>query len=100
MATSSRPSLPWGAYAIEPVALQPEDTGSALRLYVDAECTDPDHKGQSWDMAYRSLNEAIAYFASLPETTVAGKTLEIHVLEGECYPTYAFTGNDPRRPRC
>ena len=85
-----------GAYAIEPVALQPEDTGSALRLYVDAECTDPDHKGQSWDMAYRSLNEAIAYFASLPETTVAGKTLEIHVLEGECYPTYAFTGNDPR----
>ena len=85
-----------GAYAIEPVALQPEDTGSALRLYVDAECTEPDHKGQSWDMAYRSLNEAIAYFASLPETTVAGKTLEIHVLEGECYPTYAFTGSDPR----
>lgn len=85
-----------GAYAIEPVALQPEDTGSALRLYVDAECTDPDHKGQSWDMAYRSLNEAIAYFASLPDTTVVGKTLEIHVLEGECYPTYAFTGSDPR----
>ena len=85
-----------GAYAIEPVALQPEDTGSALRLYVDAECTEPDHKGQSWDMAYRSLNEAIAYFASLPDTTVAGKTLEIHVLEGECYPTYAFTGSDPR----
>ncbi len=86
-----------GAYAIEAVQLVPDDSSpGALRLYVDASCTDHAHNGQSWATAYRSLNEAIAYFAALPETEVAGRTLEIHVMEGECYPAYAFTGSDPR----
>ena len=34
-------------------------------LYIDAECTDPEHDGSSWDKAYRSLNDAISFFAGL-----------------------------------
>lgn len=93
---AQKPSI--GAWEIAQTALKPEqaDGGSTLRLYVDVNSTDPDHDGSSWDNAYRSLNEAIAYFASLPESEVGDKQLEIYVKEGDLFPIYAFGNLDPK----
>ena len=93
---AQKPSI--GAWEIAQTALNPEeaDGGSTLRLYVDVNSTDPDHDGSSWDNAYRSLNEAIAYFASLPESEVGDKQLEIYVKEGDLFPIYAFGNLDPK----
>lgn len=93
---AQKPSI--GAWEIAQTALNPEeaDGGSTLRLYVDVNSTDPDHDGSSWDNAYRSLNEAIAYFASLPESEVGDMQLEIYVKEGDLFPIYAFGNLDPK----
>ncbi len=92
---SQKPSV--GAHMIEQQSLSPERDGNVWRLYVDGNCTEPEHDGSSWATAYRSLNEAIDYFASLSETDVAGVTsFEIYVYEGSYYPRYAFTGNDAK----
>ena len=93
---AQKPSI--GAWEIAQTALNPEqaDGGRTLRLYVDVNSTDPDHDGSSWDNAYRSLNEAIAYFASLPESEVGDKQLEIYVKEGDLFPIYAFGNLDPK----
>ena len=85
-----------GAYSIEQPHITPEDDGSSLKIYVNADCTVHNHNGSSWDEAYRSLNEAIAYLAGLDATTVGNKRLEIHVQEGDLWPRYAFTNLDPR----
>lgn len=85
-----------GAYSIEQPHITPEDDGSSLKIYVNADCTVHDHDGSSWDKAYRSLNEAIEYLAGLDTTTVGGKTLEIHVQEGNLWPRYAFTNLNPQ----
>ena len=85
-----------GAYQIEATGIQPADDGSTLRIYVNAECTDPTHDGSSWDMAYRSLNEAIAYMAALTEAEVDGKSLEICVMEGDLWPRYAYVNQDAK----
>lgn len=85
-----------GAYSIEQPHITPEDDGSSLKIYVNADCTVHNHNGSSWDEAYRSLNEAIAYMAGLDATTVGNKRLEIHVQEGDLWPRYAFTNLDPR----
>ena len=92
---SQKPSV--GAHMIEQQSLSPERDGNVWRLYVDGNCTEPEHVGSSWATAYRSLNEAIDYFASLSETDVAEvDTFEIYVYEGSYYPRYAFTGNDAK----
>lgn len=93
---AQKPSI--GAWEIAQTALNPEeaDGGSTLRLYVDVNSTDPANDGSSWDNAYRSLNEAIAYFASLPESKVGDKQLEIYVKEGDLFPIYAFGNLDPK----
>lgn len=93
---AQKPSI--GAWEIAQTALNPEeaDGGSTLRLYVDVNSTDPANNGSSWDNAYRSLNEAIAYFASLPENEVSNKQLEIYVKEGDLFPIYAFGNLDPK----
>lgn len=93
---AQKPSI--GAWEIAQTALNPEeaDGGSTLRLYVDVNSTDPANDGSSWDNAYRSLNEAIAYFASLPESEVGDKQLEIYVKEGDLFPIYAFGNLDPK----
>lgn len=93
---AQKPSI--GAWEIAQTALNPEqaDDGSTLRLYVDVNSTDPANDGSSWDKAYRSLNEAIAYFASLPESEVDDKQLEIYVKEGDLFPIYAFGNLDPK----
>lgn len=85
-----------GAYSIEQPHITPEDDGSSLKIYVNADCTVHNHNGSSWDEAYRSLNEAIAYLAGLDAATVGNKRLEIHVQEGDLWPRYAFTNLDPR----
>lgn len=92
---AQKPSI--GAWEIAQTALNPEQVdGSTLRLYVDVNSTDPANDGSSWDNAYRSLNEAIAYFASLPESEVGDKQLEIYVKEGDLFPIYAFGNLDPK----
>ena len=85
-----------GAYAVENFGILPEDTGDALKVYVDVDCTVADHNGSSWNKAYRSLNEAIAYLATLDAATVGSRRLEVHVLEGDLWPRYAFTNLDPK----
>lgn len=91
---AQKPSI--GAWEIDQTDLTPEVDGNVLRLYVDIECTDPDHNGSSWATAYRSLNEAVSYFASLPAIEVADKQLEIYVKEGNLFPIYAFGNLDPK----
>lgn len=85
-----------GAWEVQTTPLNPETDGNTLRLYVDIECTDPTHDGSSWATAYRSLNEAIEYFAGLPASDVADKQLEIRVKEGDLFPIYAFGNLDPQ----
>ena len=97
-----------GAFQIEATTLTPEWTSNTLILYVDVNCTEPTHGGGSWETAYRSLNEAISFFAGLKDgdevnTYNNGKitlpnnfNLEIHVLEGDLYPQYAFADLDPK----
>lgn len=85
-----------GAVKIDPVNLNPERDGNVMRLYVDAQCTTPDHDGSSWEKAYRSLNEAISYFAGLSESELGGiDGFEIWVHEGDCSPRYGFSNIDP-----
>ncbi len=83
-----------------------------LVIYVDADCTEPDHDGSSWATAYRSVNDAISFFAGLTEdseVTVLSEgskqqldwrrgvdSLVIRVLEGNLWPRYAFVNDDPK----
>lgn len=85
-----------GAYSVEATNINPEDTGYALKVYVDVECSVATHDGSSWANGYRSLNEAIAYLSGLDKETVGNKRLEVHVMEGDIWPRYAFTNLDPQ----
>lgn len=85
-----------GAFMVEATAIKPEQTDDALTVYVDVDCAEPDHQGNSWATAYRSLNNAISYLAGLDQTTVGQKRLVVRVLEGDIWPRYAFTNNDPK----
>ena len=100
-----------GAFHVEGSEIVPAlEDGNTLVVYVDAECTEPEHKGTSWATAYRSLNDAIKFFAGLtngsmiktgdqakPETEVtSGHKFEIRVLEGNLWPRYAFVNDDPK----
>lgn len=85
-----------------------------LIIYVDAGCTEPDHHGSTWATAYRSINDAISYFASLNEDSQpiiysegqeteawsnfmsSIDNFEIRVLEGNLWPRYAFVNEDPK----
>lgn len=85
-----------GAFMVEATDIVPETTNDALTVYVDVDCTEPDHQGDSWATAYRSLNNAISYLAGLDQNTVGQKHLVVRVLEGDLWPRYAFTNNDPK----
>lgn len=87
-----------GAFTVVAPGIAYDETTdpSALIVYVDIECTEPDHKGNSWETAYRSLNDAISYLASLNAATVGTRSLQVHVLEGDIWPRYAFSNNDPK----
>lgn len=104
-----------GAFTVEKPAIVPSfeknGTNYKLVLYVDVECTEPSHDGSSWETAYRSLNDAIAYCTALTSGKVTGHYdgnaateidleyidfFEIRVLEGDLWPRYAFSNNDPK----
>ena len=101
-----------GAFMVKAPTITPsfENDGEGkykLVLYIDAECTEPSHDGSSWATAFRSLNNALAYCAALSSgDDVVGvngthnlseiKFFEIRVLEGDLWPRYAFTNNDPK----
>lgn len=99
-----------GAFMVKAPTITPsfendEDGNNKLVLYIDAECTEPSHDGSSWAKAFRSLNNALAYCAALSSGDVEGVNgtydlseinfFEIRVLEGDLWPRYAFTNNDP-----
>lgn len=105
-----------GAFMVKAPTITPsfENDGEGkykLVLYIDAECTEPSHGGSSWATAFRSLNNALAYCAALSSGNVDGvyennpnwsvplnniNFFEIRVLEGDLWPRYAFTNNDPK----
>lgn len=85
-----------GAFMVEAPAIRYEETTEAFIVYVDVECTEPSHDGSSWEKAFRSLNNAIAYLASLESGVVRDHRLVIRVLEGDLWPRYAFVNNDPK----
>ena len=98
-----------GAFHVDKAPIVPVlEDGNTLVLYIDADCTEPDHDGSSWATAYRSINDAVSFFAAFntdDEVKVAGdgtyqisdKTqFEIRVLEGDLWPRYAFVNEDPK----
>ena len=84
-----------GAVMTEKRTLQHQADNKVWRLYVDVSCTDAEHDGSSWAKAYRSINEAIEYFANV-QATDGVERFEILVREGDCYPRYSFTNLDPK----
>lgn len=110
---SQKPAV--GAFHVEKSNIVPALEGNTLVVYIDADCTEPDHHGSSWGTAYRSLNDAISYFAKLKKgdgtiDVVDGSgnpskldlkhldtfSFEIRVLEGNLWPRYAFVNEDPK----
>lgn len=106
-----------GAFHVERSQIVPAlEDGNTLVVYVDAACTEPEHHGSSWATAYRSLNDAIAFFAGLATGSKtftgngteqsdddyvrhmvdASTKFEIRVLEGNLWPRYAFVNEDPK----
>ena len=96
-----------GAFSVAKSDIVPALEDNTLVVYIDAECTDPDHHGSSWATAYRSLNDAIIFFADWAvgdEKDIYGGThtldnddvFEIRVLEGNLWPRYAFVNEDPK----
>ena len=92
----------------------PNSNNYNLVLYVDAGCTEPSHDGSSWATAYRSLNDAISFFATITpgsDTIMSSgqkmvlqtqmfintvDSLVVRVLEGNLWPRYAFVNDDPK----
>lgn len=109
---NQRPAI--GAHHVDGTPVVPELDGQTLRLYVDAASTLPENDGRSWAQPYRSLNDAIRFFAGLTdgeqitvvengaentsfEYSAADVTgFEILVLEGNLYPRYAYVNDDPK----
>lgn len=85
-----------GAFSVGAPGIKHATVGDSLVVYVDVNCTEPDHDGSSWATGFRSLNNAISYLAGLDATTVGTKKLVVRVLEGDIWPRYAFTNNDPK----
>lgn len=85
-----------GAFSVGAPGIKHATVGDSLVVYVDVNCTEPDHDGRSWATGFRSLNNAISYLAGLDAATVGTKKLVVRVLEGDIWPRYAFTNNDPK----
>lgn len=85
-----------GAFSVGAPGIKHATVGDSLVVYVDVNCTEPDHDGSSWATGFRSLNNAISYLAGLDQNTVGQKRLVVRVLEGDLWPRYAFTNNDPK----
>lgn len=85
-----------GAFSVGAPGIKHATVGNSLVVYVDVNCTEPDHDGSSWATGFRSLNNTISYLAGLDAATVGTKKLVVRVLEGDIWPRYAFTNNDPK----
>lgn len=85
-----------GAFSVGAPGIKHATVGDSLVVYVDVNCTEPDHDGSTWATGFRSLNNAISYLAGLDAATVGTKKLVVRVLEGDIWPRYAFTNNDPK----
>lgn len=85
-----------GAFSVGAPGIKHATVDESLVVYVDVNCTEPDHDGSSWAKGFRSLNNAISYLAGLDADTVGTKKLVVRVLEGDIWPRYAFTNNDPK----
>lgn len=85
-----------GAFSVGAPGIKHATVDDSLVVYVDVNCTEPDHDGSSWATGFRSLNNAISYLAGLDADTVGTKKLVVRVLEGDIWPRYAFTNNDPK----
>lgn len=85
-----------GAFSVGAPGIKHATVGDSLVVYVDVNCTEPDHDGSSWAKGFRSLNNAISYLAGLDADIVGTKKLVVRVLEGDIWPRYAFTNNDPK----
>lgn len=85
-----------GAFSVGAPDIKHATVGDSLVVYVDVNCTEPDHDGSLWATGFRSLNNAISYLAGLDAATVGTKKLVVRVLEGDIWPRYAFTNNDPK----
>ena len=85
-----------GAFSVGAPGIKHATVDDSLVVYVDVNCTEPDHDGSSWAKGFRSLNNAISYLAGLDADTVGTKKLVVRVLEGDIWPRYAFTNNDPK----
>lgn len=85
-----------GAFSVGAPGIKHATVDDLLVVYVDVNCTEPDHDGSSWAKGFRSLNNAISYLAGLDAATVGTKKLVVRVLEGDIWPRYAFTNNDPK----
>ena len=85
-----------GAFSVGAPGIKHATVGDSLVVYVDVNCTEPDHDGSSWAKGFRSLNNAISYLAGLDAAAVGTKKLVVRVLEGDIWPRYAFTNNDPK----
>lgn len=64
-----------GAFSVGAPGIKHVTVGDSLVVYVDVNCTEPDHDGSSWARGFRSLNNAISYLAGLDATTVGTKKL-------------------------
>lgn len=85
-----------GAFSVQKADIEPEITDSHIRIYVNTKCTNVDHKGKTWETAYRSLNEAIEYMSLLDAGFVDGRSLEIYVMEDDISPVYSSVNLDPK----
>lgn len=62
-----------GAFSVGAPGIKHATVGDSLVVYVDVNCTEPDHDGSSWATGFRSLNNAISYLAGLDAATVGTK---------------------------
>lgn len=91
---AQKPSV--GAVMVEKRELRPDDSESGVwRLYVNTKSMDATHDGSSWEKAYRSINEAIEFFATAGKPDGVDR-FEILVHEGDCHPRYSFVNLDPK----
>ena len=92
---AQKPSV--GAVMTEKRTLEHEPDNKVWRLYVDVSCTDAEHNGSSWAKAYRSINEAIEYFANVP---VKGdvERFEIWYVKATAIRVTVLPTSTPRRP--
>lgn len=86
-----KPSL--GAMRVENIGLKPRIEGNRYVLYIDTE-SPVNFDGSSWNKPFRSVNDAISYFASLKTLPPGVSECEVRILEAVIAPAHNFEVND------